>query len=168
MSSITIIEASRKNGIGTNSSWVNTYQQPMTIGTGDVVQLKQCFVDTNANNSGNITIDNDVDIELEMGYYMVNSKHPENVPPVKNGRQTGVDPEESTDMPMDYETYICRYGNENAPHWNEYQQILNKFNYTLKAGTYTPSALAELLTRAFTTVPFIVDIPNSSDLPFLN
>ena len=161
MSSITIIEASRKNGIGTsNSSWVNTYQQPITIETGDVIQLKQCFVDTNANNDDNITFSEDQEIFIQMGYYLINSDLPA-------GKVFSGGGEEG-----DYQPYIARYANTLADQWEKFQPFLTDFQYTLPAGTYTPSGLAETLTRAFTKVTFRADLPNSSrslrvDNPFM-
>ena len=160
--SVTIIEASRQNGEGSNSSWVNTYQQPVLINTGDVIQMKQCFVDSSNNNSSNITIDNDTEIALTIGYYLVNSPDP------TIGRQYEGDPKAT----VDYQPYIARYMHTATDQYNEFDPIIKTFEYTLKAGTYTPAGIAETLTRAFTTVKFKVDIPNSShtvqtDNPFL-
>jgi hypothetical protein len=149
MSNVTIIEASRQNGIGSNSSWVNTYQQPVLVNTGDIVQMKQCFVDSSSSNSGNITIDNDVDLSIEMGYYLVNSPQPE-------GKVFEGDPKAD----VDYQPYIARHMHTLGD-YTEFDPILKTWTYKLKAGTYTPALLAETLTRAFTTIKFKVDITNS-------
>lgn len=149
--SVTIIEASRQNGEGSNSSWVNTYQQPVLINTGDVIQMKQCFVDSSNNNSGNITIDNDTEIALTMGYYLVNSPTP------SKGRVYGGVPVAD----VDYQPYIARHKHTVQNEYNAFDPLIKTFEYTLKAGTYTPAGLAETLTRAFTTVKFKVDIPDS-------
>ena len=69
MTSIDIIECSRSNAVaGTNSNWTNVYASPVEVGMGDIIQVKNCFVDTNAVNSSNIQLDEDVNIEFKVGY----------------------------------------------------------------------------------------------------
>ena len=146
MTSIDIIECSRSNAVaGTNSNWTNVYASPVEVGTGDIIQVKNCFVDTNSVNSSNIQLDEDVNIELEVGYYIINSHHPNagNYKTFHNG--AGVD----------YQPYIARK--------ETFEPHLKTFTYTLPKGSYTASDLAQTLTRQFTRVVFKAPIPTSQN-----
>ena len=144
MTSIDIIECSRSNAVGgTNSNWTNVYASPVEVGMGDIIQVKNCFVDTNAVNSSNIQLDEDVNIELKLGYYIINNHQPDadDYKTFHNG--AGVD----------YQPYIARKEN--------FEPHLKTFTYTLPKGSYTASDLAQTLTRQFTRVEFKAPIPTS-------
>jgi len=144
MTSIDIIECSRSNAVGgTNSNWTNVYANPIPIETGDIIQVKNCFVDTNAVNSSNIQLDEDVNIELKVGYYIINSKEPDR--DRYKRYYNGAD--------LDYMPYIARKEN--------FEPHINTFTYKLPKGSYTAADLAQTLTREFTRVVFKVPIPDS-------
>ena len=144
MTSIDIIECSRSNAVaGTNSNWTNTYASPIEIQTNDVIQVKNCFVDTNTTNSSNIQLSQDVNIELKLGYYIINNHQPTASDYKTFHGGAGVD----------YQPYIARKEN--------FEPHLNTFKYTLPKGSYTASDIAQTLTRQFTRVEFKTPIPTS-------
>lgn len=150
MTSIQIIECSKYNGVGGNSDWRNTIANPLTVHQGDVLQIKNVFIDTNANASDNIVIPADIPLELKIGYYMVNS----HTPSTDNGKKY----EHSASV--DFETYIAR--NADATQ-SIFTPVLNTWTYTLKKGTYTASEIAMVLTKAMTELKFNHNVPDSNE-----
>lgn len=142
---MTIIELSRKLGIGnSNGSWTNVLGQPLRVNKGSVISVKNVFIDTNSNNSTNITLENDVDIEMEIGYYVMNS---EKVLPDRTyyGKL-------STDH-NDYNAYIMRD--------ESYNPVLKTITKTIEKGSYTPSYLAEYVNRKLTEVELVPEMSGS-------
>ncbi|MAG85853.1 MAG: hypothetical protein CMB97_00345 [Flavobacteriaceae bacterium] len=153
MSSIQIVECSKFNGKGTNSSWRNVFADPIRVNKGDVLQVKQIFLDTNSNVSDNIEIKEDTELELKFGYYFINSHTP--AESKKTYAHWG------TANKTNYETYIARYGDNSA--YPNFTPVIRDWKYTLKAGIYSASNLAETITRAMTELKFDTVMPYSRD-----
>ena len=147
MENITILECNRKNAVvGTNSSFVNTFQQPVRVNPGDVVSIKTAIIDSTQSTGNDIVLEDDVNIELELGYYYVNGKYPTNthMGSVHIGR-TYYNGGGTTGEHMDWRSYIARNPTTRSC-------IRGTFTHTISAGSYTAGELAELLTRAMTKV----------------
>ena len=153
MSSIQIIECSKFNGKGTNSDWTNTFADPVRVNQGDVLQVKQIFIDTNSNVSDNIEIKEDTELELKFGYYVINSHHP--APSTKNYNNWG------TANEVNFETYMARWRLD--PDHDLWKPIIKSWKYTLKAGIYSASNLAETITKAMVELEFETVMPDSEN-----
>ena len=66
----TVIELSRYTSTNqdSNSEWTNQISKPLVIEEGDIIQIKQCFVDTQAIDQQSILIDQDVEWTLQFVY----------------------------------------------------------------------------------------------------
>ena len=72
MSIITLESSYLKSSEKNNSNeWVTTYKQDYIINPGDVILLKNCFINDKSL-SGSLIIQEDTTIEIEFGYYYIN------------------------------------------------------------------------------------------------
>lgn len=154
MTSIQIIECSKHNGVGENSDWRNTIANPLTVHRGDILQVKNVFIDTNANVSDNIVIAADTPLELKIGYYLINS-HTPSEDDGKKFEHLGAGATK-----INYETYIARNGDASQ---KLFTPVMNTWTYTLKQGTYTASEIAMEITKAMTELEFKHIMPNSNE-----
>ena len=134
--SVTIVECNSKQDTSKSieSSWTNVFQKPIEIGTGDSLQIRNTFINTIAGASGNIIIDNDIECVLEMGYYVIFS---DDIKSDVEWNGTALDPE--------YSPWIARKSNA--------EPFLKELKFTVKKGVYTPTEMASLLTRKFSSIP---------------
>jgi hypothetical protein len=70
----TVIELSRYTSTNqdSNSEWTNQISKPITIEEGDIIQIKQCFIDTQTIDQQSILIDQDVNWTLQFVYTLTN------------------------------------------------------------------------------------------------
>ena len=164
MENITILECNRRNAVvGTNSSFVNTFQQPVRVNPGDVVSIKTAIIDSTQSTGADIVLDADINLSLEMGYYYVNGKYPlgeDDEPPYNayrnyyyNGNTTF---STASKQYIDWKSYVAR-------NHTTKQCVRGTWTYTLKAGSYTAAELAEELTRAMTEADYPPTAANSTD-----
>lgn len=129
-----IIELSTYNSEvnNNNSTWTNTFS-PITINTGSEIGLKSCFIDLKSiqNSYGNITLDEDVDISMTVGFYQMFTT---DVTTFANA------------LDADGEPYVAREDDDTL--------IQNTINTTIPAGNYTPEVLAEIITRNITKIKY--------------
>lgn len=66
----TVIELSRYTSSNqeSNSEWTNQISKSLTIEEGDIIQIKQCFIDTQLIDQESILIDKDVEWTLQFAY----------------------------------------------------------------------------------------------------
>ena len=154
-----IIEASKylsnSKDDNLNGQWQNIYQQPILLNKGDVVSIKNIFIDSSNNNSQNITLNEDVHIDLEMGYYYVNSEDG------GNRKYHGIDGDDKTE----YANYIARNKDNDDP-------VLKSKSIIIPKGNYTPAYLVEYMNRELTKIDFHSTAPGTgtgikSENPFL-
>ena len=139
----TIVELNRQLGTGANGSWTNVLNAPLKINKGGTISVKNVFIDSQSlNNSENITLDSDVNIEIEVGYYVMNSEEE----PIKQKVFKDALAAEPTHLKNDYDTYICRKPN--------YDPIVNTITTTIEKGDYTPSYLAEYINKKLSQITF--------------
>ena len=154
-----IIEASKylsnsKND-NINGEWINIYQQPIHLNKGDNISIKNIFIDSSNNNSQNITLNDDVHITLEMGYYYINSQDG------GNRKYHGIADNDHTE----YQSYIARNKNND-------DVVLKTKSLVLPSGNYTPAYLVEYMNRELTRIDFHSTVPDTgsgikSSNPFL-
>ena len=72
--SSTVIECSKFASISDNgnSDFVVQMKEPITVNTGDVISLRNCFINTNLESLDNIELANDTVISMRFGYYELN------------------------------------------------------------------------------------------------
>jgi len=59
-----------------NSNWSNNINETITLNQGDEVLVSKAFIDTRDLTSANITIEKDIELELEYNFYWVNDSNP--------------------------------------------------------------------------------------------
>lgn len=160
MSNVTIVECNKQhsNTGESNASWINTFQAPIRINQGDVLQMKTAIIDTNATNSSNITFDEDVNISIDMGYYFINGKYPDTISQFNIPEDTRTYLPADGSIKEDYRCYVARYS-------DSFELVKGLFTYTLLAGSYTASNIAEELTRAFSEIHFTAVVPDTDGDP---
>ena len=145
----TIIECSRANAskFTSNSSWENIFSKPIIINQGDRVELHTAIIDTSDFNSSFITLDEDVNLQLSFGYYVINFTKSER-DMFKYHKETNtlakIDP-----FQVDFKAYICRSDSLIGGLGDIKKGYITK---TLKKGIYSPDLLAETITKLFTEV----------------
>lgn len=148
-----------------NARWSNHNKQPVTINQGDSISITKSFIDTRNLSSAGITILVDTPLELELFFYWINDGNPgststgfSNLENWALGNGSFVFPTYTVQMTLqtiqnidittqnsaqqktfaDGRPYLLCYSN-NSP-------FTQTWRYTLPKGTYTPDALASLLT----------------------
>jgi hypothetical protein len=199
--SVITLESSYQNSNkkSNNNEWETTFKQDYIINEGDVVLLKNVFINDKSL-SGSILIYEDTTIEIEFGYYYINGLQgvqyiPRPVYPYPNPILPTFNPnyeliwydntgkvlpngplqnnyiysdeanipngvpayyyqqEPATGWPQenfayDFKAYV--YHNYNPV--NKYTLIKNKVSCVIEKGSYSPSALANLLTQKLSSV----------------
>ena len=69
-----IIECSRFDAINpiSNASWTTNIPKGVTINEGDIITIRNCFINSNTSDAENIEISEDLNLEFIIGYYDVN------------------------------------------------------------------------------------------------
>ncbi len=157
-----------------NARWSNHNKQPVTINQGDSISITKSFIDTRSLSSAGIVILEDTPLELEMFFYWVNDGNPGSVAtgftntsifyPAPAGNPPVPFPEYTVQLTLqtvlninmetqnsaqqktfaDGRPYLMCY-TDNSP-------FTQTWRYTLPKGTYTPDALATLLTTNMSEV----------------
>lgn len=123
----------------TNVNWKNDIT-PTIIRNGDSVTLMNAFLDTSASNPSNIVYDQDVVIETENLFYVQNLDETYNEKNVI-GDYAGAEFYNSQSIAYEYT------GSLSDP--TSYNLIRNEYTFTIPKGSYTPSEIAERLSRGF-------------------
>jgi hypothetical protein len=157
-----------------NARWSNHNKQPVTINQGDSISITKSFIDTRSLSSAGIVILEDTPLELEMFFYWINDGNP-------GSTSTGFTntsifyPAPAGSPPVPFPEYTVQLTlqtvlNINMETQNSAQQkpysdgrpylmvfadnspFTQTWRYTLPKGTYTPDALATLLTTNMSEV----------------
>ena len=78
-----ILECAERDGLksGTAGSWANIFSEDVPIANGDQIAVKQCLINTKSATSGNLILEQDVPIEIDLGFYarpLMNTQRPAN------------------------------------------------------------------------------------------
>ena len=76
-----ILECAERDGLksGTAGSWANIFSEDIPITNGDQIAVKQCLINTKSATSGNLILEQDVSIEIDLGFYarpLMNAQRP--------------------------------------------------------------------------------------------
>lgn len=139
-----------------SSNFQYTLSKEITISEGDIISLQSAYLDTRENSSGNIILDEDVEISMSFYFYIIdnNIRHGQ-VNPITgqiidgNGNELpNNEPEKSLFGNFTNTPYILKiYGKKNGV--LGYHPVIGTFKYTIKRGSYPPSILAEELSKRF-------------------
>lgn len=69
-----IIECSRFDAVSatSNASWTTNIPKGITINNGDIITIRNCFINSNTSDAENIEIPEDLSLKFVIGYYDVN------------------------------------------------------------------------------------------------
>ena len=153
-----------------NSQWTNYQKETITINQGDSVVVTKAFIDTRNLSTNQIVILEDTPLELEMYFYWINNGNPGNTvtgfSPLQNwaiGNKTTpypppTFPEYTVQLTLQSVQNINLYvqnsiqakpfadGRPYLLQYSDNSPFTQTWRYTLKAGSYSPDALASLLT----------------------
>jgi hypothetical protein len=172
-----------------NAVWSNHTKQAITINQGDQILISKSYIDTRNLSASGIVILEDTPLELEMFFYWINDGNPGSV---ETGftNNTIFYPASTGDPPVPFPEYTVQLTlqtvlNINMENKNSAQQktfadgrpylmcytdnspFTQTWRYMLPKGTYTPDALATLLTTNMSEVKkqtaAALNKPNSVD-----
>jgi len=130
-----------------NSRWSNQFP-PVVVNTGDIVQMKSGFIDTNQSNTfGNILLEKDTIVHIEFGYYIHYIDDYE-LYPFNDGSPATPAP---TYLP-NYEPHIARTKHV-VGGTTRYDPIIGRKTILIDAGSYSPSVLSEKISGSLSNVP---------------
>lgn len=155
MSSNIILECSQLDSIDNgDASWTSTFQTPVPLEEGDVVQVKTALINTKSATSSNLVFETDQDLVITVGYYDAI------VPHMYKLVAGGADP---------FVPYLHCYANSAGGQFTKNEAVTgsdvgptngiyilensdNKLfttdiKFTIPAGSYEPDAIATLLTE---------------------
>lgn len=146
MTDQTIIELSSYNCISKNTSsdFVCKLSKPMTLNEGDVVQLRNCFLDTRLLSNQFINFDTDQNITISFYYYTIFTGMQQVSQAVNGGAITVETIDEADCLP-----YIVKDWDNNP--------ITSSISFTVPVGVYSCDNLATLISRNLEKVN---EIPN--------
>jgi len=149
-----------------NSQWETNFNQDYQIEQGDYIMLKNVFINENQLQVGNITIDRDITLNFEFGYYVINGfQFYQNLnfdthvqPNYRYYLLPNFTPDRPTDTDMgdlvpfsvysDFKPYVLH--SENA---GVYELIKNTISLDILAGVYSPNQIANYITSKLSTIP---------------
>lgn len=144
----TVVELSRYTASDTpsNSQWTNNISnsKKVTVNNGDVIQVKQCFIDTRQVGSGDIELVQDVQWTIEFGYYITN--HGINIWKMDFDGEVPF----QAAAPVDGQPYLLyRFGGNGDPVIDAItgKPLIDSFTINIPAGIYTRQYLAAFITR---------------------
>jgi hypothetical protein len=153
MSTTEIIECScfqsrQKTG---NSEWVTNIPRPVTLNAGDSLTVRQSILDANLSGEyTNITLTDDINIEMDFGYYYVNDGID-----LTYGRGTALQAE-----PMGL--YVARKQNTTgAP------LLISNKTFTIPKKNYSAPELAEFISSQVSFIPAFKSLTEYNVLPNL-
>ena len=159
MPSNIILECTQLDGeAGPDASWTSTFKTPIPLEEHDVVQVKTALINTQSASSSNLVFESDQQLVITVGYYDVIA------PVMYSAVVTKVDP---------YIPYLGNYSNNEVPpvvftknnaatvgvtspvngcyllYTDPYNDNLftTDIKFTIPAGSYSPDAIATLLTE---------------------
>ena len=149
----TIVELSRYTASNTasNAQWTNNSIKSITVEQGDVIMIKQCFIDCTIVDSTSIWIQEDTSITFQFMYwiqghginqYAYNDSGEEFAFPPDGLPYMLIDRGELFQNPMDFLF---------MPQLNA-RPVINSKTVNVKAGIYERQSLAELITRQLTEI----------------
>ena len=73
MTTATVLQLARFNSTNTpsNSEWVTNLKEPVILNQGDSITVKQSYIDSRLNSSGNIVIEQPIDLSLIFYFYLM-------------------------------------------------------------------------------------------------
>ncbi len=223
MTTNTVVQLARFNSTDTpsNSEWTTNLQSSVILNQGDSISVKQAYIDSRLNSSGNIVIETDLPISLTYYFYMMfpcdgaSTQQDPTTSPYTRTRDRNDQPFGFADMaiegPVDYVNFL------GTLNWNGdldmYQGLINNYqlntgipenptvlfpeslsinqsyaieapmllvewknpaggenidqkpitktwNYTIPAGIYSPSELADLITKKMSSIQQEKTSPN--------
>jgi len=132
-----------------NSRWSNKFNS-VIVNSSDITQMKSAFIDTNqADTFGEITIDTDISLDLEFGYY-INYVNDYSLVAYIDGNPPTLD---ATYVPNN-EPHIAR-SKHVVSGVATYAPIIGRKTIDISAGTYPPSVLGKKISVAHSSVPNI-------------
>lgn len=151
-----------------NSEWETNFNQDYEIEEGDYIILKNVFINENQLQVGNITIERDITLNFEFGYYLINGfqfyqnlNYDSHVQP--NYRYyllPTFDPARPTDIAVntgtnfsvytDFQPYVFHGFNAGT---GKYELIKNTISLDILAGVYSPNQIANYITTKLSTIP---------------
>lgn len=126
-----------------NAEWTTNLQRTITLQPNDQITILQSIIDANlAGDFQNINIEQDTNITIEFGFYYVNDSIDLNY---------GL----NIDTAVKLGLYVARD--------SDYNLITNKKTFTITAGNYNASTLAQLLSAQISQIPQYesIDVFNS-------
>ena len=154
MSNIITLELSNDNADTKLSNGEYTVSfPPITINNGDIIQLRNAFIDTKQQTNDQIFLANDLTIDFEFCYYEIMNGKYRNIPgqPIGHGPNVNL---------INGDMYFA-YLPQPSPPYNS--GILKKTRtITVPKGLYTPESLATSLTRLLTDT----DIQSLPNIPY--
>jgi hypothetical protein len=156
----TVVELSRYTASDTpsNSQWTNNISnsKKVSVNNNDIIQVKQCFIDTRQSTSGDIELLEDIAWTLQFGYYIVN--HGINLSKIKlfNGGSL------QAEIIVDGQPYLLyNFSDDPNPIVASAQgkPVIDSFTINIKAGVYTREFLAAFITRQIQGNPCPQNIP---------
>jgi len=159
MPSNIILECSERNGQTiSNSEWVSSFSEPVSIDDGDIIQLSQAILNTQTVSSGGIVIDTDTELTIQVAYYenalcKIEGTQTEPLPfgskdfkGIKDGNDDNVKQKTVYESSFNNNVkpcgfYICRQGVE-----SDARLLTHEVKILIKARTYDPNSLASLIT----------------------
>lgn len=140
-----IVELSNRTAsMEVNNGEFETVFQPIIINQGDVIQVKNCFIDTIQQTYDQIYLPNDINFVLQLCYYEIDvplfdGAGTENIKVYSAAHQ-------EEQHHANYQMYLCFTGA-----LNNRTLYTNAVNGTISAGLYTPNSLAIEITKQLTT-----------------
>lgn len=131
-----IVELSKFNSLTTfsNSDWINSFQ-PLTIQPQGTLSFKGGFLDYNTSSAQVIELQEDVDITIQVGFYMV---CPYIESPVNNSGTFGNIYASNVEYLQPFDLFVARDK-------TTYQLITSDRQFTIPAGNYSPDEIVEIL-----------------------
>lgn len=165
---------------GNFNQWETILNNPVVIEEGDVIMMKNAFINNDSLSSSNILIESDIVLEMEFYYYYINGIQNTDIEYQSQNSVTGQagipnaffpvmlpnfltgNLAEMTDLlefnkgsqiltynePLDFEPYVLYKLDDN----NNKVPVVGQKNITIKAGSYSPSQLASMITIKLSTV----------------
>lgn len=153
----TVVELSRYTASDTpsNSQWTNNISnsKKVTVNNNDIIQVKQCFIDTRQVLSGDIEISQDVEWTLFYGYYTTCHGIRQQI--------ASMDPEypnqaQAKPVSVDGQPYLLyKFGDNPNPIIASQtgKPLVDSFTVKIPAGIYTREYLATFITRQLQSNP---------------
>jgi hypothetical protein len=144
-----IVELSNQqaNKVVSNADFETTFE-PILINQGDVIQMKNAFIDTIQQSYDQIYLPNDITLEWTFFYYLIDCVHAAQI----HYNEADVHPNPQYYDHGLYLAFLDENGNGGRTLATGYRQAV------LKGGLYTPTSLAVEVTRLMASLPSPQDL----------